>query len=189
LVNNSIATELEIVGVTDRGALDTQMIITELEALEETTIILESLSLDSEAARVAMASDDVLKPLVRFIEADSYLKSWDKVAIADRETMQKSFDICKQAVITTLTSITGETRNSDTLWVSAKGDTPVVATSDPSSWFATKMLQWISLYSGDLKKGSDVREDLVICGTLCIGNLVREGVFWSGKTKMTLLTV
>jgi hypothetical protein len=167
LLDDSVATEVEIIGATNRDALDVQMIMTELEALEESTIILESLSLDSEVARISMASDDVLKPLVKFVENDGYPKSWSRAITTDRESMQKTFDICRGAMITVLTSIAGETHNSDKLW----GSTP-----DPSSWFATTMLRWISLFSADLKEGRETREELAICGTLCIGNLAREGV-------------
>ena len=163
--------EWELPEIIDAAGSDPpfeQFLNSRIEALEESSSIIESLSLDSESARVVMATDDVLKPLVQFIEHCGYPQSWSRATEADRQSMQKIYNICKGALITTLTSVSGETRNSDVLWNDDSNTNSI-------SWFASKMLDWIFSFAEDIKEGKESREDLVICGTLCIGNLIREG--------------
>jgi hypothetical protein len=162
----------------DINPLVSEMMHTDLEALEESCMAIETLALDSETARAAMASDTVMKPLVQFIEADSYPSTWSKTSTSEQQTWKKSFDTCKAALITALTSVTGDDRNSGILWNDHVKDSARGITTGPISWFASKMFGWISSFSAVVKTGADTRDDLVICGTLCTGNLAREGEFF-----------
>jgi len=157
------------------SSLEEELALTELEALEESVMALEGLALDSETARVALASGTLLKSLIEFVEFADYPASWSKALESDRQSWEKNFDICKGALIKAVVAVAGETRNFVSLWSAEQEEAQVSdASARPTSWFATRMLQWISLHSADVKSGGKAREDLVICGTLCLGNLARD---------------
>jgi hypothetical protein len=161
----------------NHDSLDSEMALTELEALEESAMALEGLALDSETARLALASRDLMNQLLDFIEFGNYPNSWSKVPMSERQTREKIFEISKGALIKAVVAAAGETRNSDVLWDSKREDAQT-AISGPSSWFAVRMLQWVSAHSESVKSGKEARDDLVICGTLCLGNLVRDGEYF-----------
>jgi hypothetical protein len=149
-----------------------QLDSTNLEVLEESANLIESLCLDSEDARVRSAAEDVLRPLADFIEFGDYPESWLTEAESDQAARRKQFDLCKGALITALTTIAGEDRNAASLW-----STTAPLSSDeaqPDTWFFQRMFTWVHDHSKKLDASAS-RPDLVICGTLCLGNLARRG--------------
>ena len=151
--------------------LKEQLETVDMEALEESSMLIENLSLDLEAARIRMATGGVLKPLVQFIEHATHPDEWESSKEAERQARCKNFDICKGALITALTTAAGEDRNAEVLWSGSKSDSTL-----PEAWFAMKLLEWIKTHAPAVKASKTAREDLVIAGTLCLGNLARRGL-------------
>ncbi|KAF6765164.1 hypothetical protein DFP72DRAFT_870286 [Ephemerocybe angulata] len=89
----------------------TNLVNTDFETLEETCTLLESLSLDVEDIRLALARGycfpaehlgvSCFKTMVDFIEDGSYPPTWNHPTISrdDRERKEKKFNICKAALI------------------------------------------------------------------------------------------
>ena len=151
---------------TSRHAL----ISADLDALSGASSLLESLALDSEEVQVflaqtaACASDTepgpLLKYILDFVEFGHYPPYWAMEVPSERTKREKDFDLCKAAVIKTIVEVTGATRCIDTLW----------DLSRPAGWFVSRMIDWAR------KHVNGIRDDLVICATLSLGNLARRGM-------------
>ncbi|CAE6412998.1 unnamed protein product [Rhizoctonia solani] len=149
------------------------LITADLEALEASCTLLESLTLDSEAVRLAIASDaNFLRIIIRFIEFAQPLPEWrtsDSTG-KDKAKWDKAVGMCKGAVIKALVIVAGEDKAISHLWDDTKLDGGNQAA--PGGWFVAAMLAWIKQYRN--VDPSDARDDLVICATLTLGNLARR---------------
>ncbi|CAE7083088.1 unnamed protein product [Rhizoctonia solani] len=149
------------------------LIAADLEALEASCTLLESFTLDSEAVRLAIASDaNFLRIIIRFIEFAQPLSEWrtsDSTG-KDKAKWDKTVGLCKGAVIKALVTVAGEDKAISNLWDDTKLDGDSQAA--PGGWFVATMLGWIKQYR-DVEP-SDARDDLVICATLALGNLARR---------------
>lgn len=153
------------------------LIDADVENLEESVTQLEALSLDSEDVRKQLAQYLSTNPLIRFIEHGDYPPYWQLDGDELLRQKTKSFDVCKAAAIKVLVSVAGEDNNLTTLW--DKSATP------PGSDVALKMADWIK--KGTAEAAEVRREDLVICGCLTLGNLVRNGEVSSLTTHLRVL--
>lgn len=79
--------------------------------------------------------------------------------------MEKSFDFCKAAVVKAVVEVAGDEKNIHTLWDESDP-------AKPGGAFVNIMVQWIRTHRS-LKDTN--RDDLIICATLSVGNLVRRG--------------
>ncbi|ELU44880.1 hypothetical protein AG1IA_01089 [Rhizoctonia solani AG-1 IA] len=149
------------------------LIAADLEALEASCTLLESLALDSEVIRLAIASDaNLLRIILRFIEFAQPLPEWrtNDSTGKDNAKWDKKVGLCKGAVIKALVTVAGEDRAISSLWDDTKLDGGNQAA--PGGWFVAAMLAWIKQYRN--VDPSDARDDLVICATLTLGNLARR---------------
>ncbi|CAE6421699.1 unnamed protein product [Rhizoctonia solani] len=149
------------------------LIAADLEALEASCTLLESLTLDSEAIRLAIASDaNLLRIIIRFIEFAQPLPEWrtNDSTGKDKAKWDKKVGLCKGAVIKALVIVAGEDKAISKLWDDTKLDGGNQAA--PGGWFVAAMLAWIKQYRN--VDPSDARDDLVICATLALGNLARR---------------
>lgn len=109
-----------------------------------------------------------LSDLLDFIEhgAPLHLPSSD---VAEREKKEKAIGTCKAAVVNAVTEVTGDKKNVDVLWDNL----------DPSKQggkFVQKMVSWIKeSRESVVTKREGARDDLVICATVAVGNVVRKG--------------
>lgn len=150
------------------------LIAADLEALEASCMLLESLTLDSEAIRLALASDaSHLRTILRFIEFAQPLPDWRTTDSTGKDKTQwdKTVGLCKGAVIKALVTVAGEDKAVSKLWDDTKLDGG--SQTAPGGWFVAAMLAWIRQYRN--VDPSDARDDLVICATLTLGNLARRG--------------
>ncbi|EKM55405.1 uncharacterized protein PHACADRAFT_256013 [Phanerochaete carnosa HHB-10118-sp] len=144
--------------------------------LEESCGLLESLCMDVEDVRLALARGltfpaehdgvPVLAEMLRFVDAGDYPPHWggaDADALAAR---RKGFDRCKAAVIKAVVEVAGEEKNTDVLWDDSDPATP-------GGPFVDQMVRWVRAHAGGADKSKD-RDDLVICATLSLGNVVRK---------------
>lgn len=145
------------------------------DALEETCTLLESLALDSEDVRLSLARGvpfpaehngvPCLSNILDFIERGDYPPLWSSSVIDSG--LEKKFDICKAALIKAIVEVAGEDKNEDVLWDETEEERPGGA-------FVCRMVHWIKTYTGG---STAVRDDLIICASLSLGNLARRG--WS----------
>ncbi|KAG6897469.1 hypothetical protein C0992_001244 [Termitomyces sp. T32_za158] len=174
----------------DEGSeLLSDLIDADLENLSESCMLIESLALDVDDMRVSLARglhspmehNDIpcLSIILDFIEQASYPISWTYAALdeTDRKHKEKTFNICKAALIKAVVEVAGEDRNADILWDDSKSEMP-------GGDFVHKMVDWLKRYVKDLDTpGSEDssgtqsvfdREDMVICASLSLGNLARQ---------------
>ncbi|KAH7096110.1 hypothetical protein BKA62DRAFT_720713 [Auriculariales sp. MPI-PUGE-AT-0066] len=143
---------------------------TDVETLDQASSLLEALTLDVPAFCGALATPATdaagLRALVDFAEHGNYPPSWTSVASADKVQHEKSFGLCKAAIIKAIVATAGEDANLDVLWQD-KADA-----AEPNGWFVERMVRWIRAHS----EGKDVwdRDDLTICATLSLGNIARR---------------
>ncbi|KAG8998705.1 hypothetical protein FRB94_005966 [Tulasnella sp. JGI-2019a] len=171
-----------ITSKTDRQAFA----VADIEFLEETSMLLESLTLDSVDVRRAIAAGSISSPtptaqnpfppplllttLLNFVETGAPPEYWSACTDSPTEKKRwlKSFGICKAAVIKAIVAIPGEDKNLDVLWDAQVG-------SYPGGPFVERMVGWIKNTkveeSGEADEG---RDDLIICATLSLGNLARR---------------
>lgn len=175
----------------DQGSeLLNSLIEADLENLTESCMLIESLALDVDDIRVSLARgsqsptehNDIpcLSVILDFIEQASYPTSWTYAALdeTDRKHKEKTFNICKAALIKAVVEVAGEDRNADILWDSSKSEIP-------GGNFVHKMVDWLKRYVKDLDNTTPEhfsstqsifdREDMVICASLSLGNLARQG--------------
>ncbi|KAG9103570.1 hypothetical protein FRC06_009822, partial [Ceratobasidium sp. 370] len=149
------------------------LIAADLEALEASSMLLESLTLDSEPIRLALAQDPAyLRTILRFIELAQPLSDWRTADTSGKEKAkwEKTVGLCKGAVIKALVAVAGEDKAISYLWDNKQlGEGGQTA---PGGWFVAALLGWIKQYRTVAR--SDAREDLVICATLALGNLARR---------------
>lgn len=154
----------------------------DFEVLEESCTLIESLSLDVEDVRFALAKGFIsptekggvpcLSAILDFIEWGEYSPLWKVFTDVDRKRMEKEFDMCKAALIKAVVEMSGEEGNQDILWTEAHEE-------KAGGEFVCRMVGWIKAYVRDMdqRSGSSVgRDDLVICASLSLGNLARKGM-------------
>ncbi|KAG8733429.1 hypothetical protein FRC11_006316 [Ceratobasidium sp. 423] len=155
------------------GTSPPDLIAADLEALEASCTLLESLTLDSEAVRLAIASNaNFLRIIIRFIEFAQPLPEWRTSDSTGKEKAkwEKTVGLCKGAVIKALVTVAGEDKAISNLWDDTKLDGG--NQTAPGGWFVAAMLAWIKQYRN--VDASDARDDLIICATLALGNLARR---------------
>ena len=158
------------------------LIAADISVLDESVTLLEGLSIDSEDVRTAIAQSIRLSPnvspfhrLLQFVELGDYPTYWDRDGPIELSKRQKSFDIYKAAVIKVIVSVAGENNAATALWD--------VGSVSPGGALVSKMVSWV-------KKASDTpgtwRDDLVICGALTLGNLIRNGMLlWDSMSSIS----
>ena len=155
------------------------LITADLSVLDESVTILEGLSIDSEDTRTAIAQSITLAPnvspfhrLLQFVELGDYPTYWGRDGPSDLSKRQKQFDLYKSAAIKVIVSVAGENSAETTLWDAES--------HPPGGALVSKMVSWV-------KKASEApetrRDDLVICGALTLGNLVRNGMLLYDSTS------
>lgn len=176
--------------VTSDDIFYTNLVEADFEVLEETCTLLESLSLDVEDIRLALARGycfpaehsgvRCFKTMVDFIENGSYPPTWNHPTISrdNRERKEKMFNICKAALIKSVVEVAGEEKNGDVLWDDSEEERP-------GGDFVHTMARWIKDYVTDVSNDPEAihRDDLVICASLSLGNLARRE-----KTSTALLS-
>ena len=158
-------------------ALVKALLATDYLNLEESCGLLESLCMDVEDIRISLARgvrhpaehDGVpcFRDMLAFVEHADYPPAWAQEP-AERAAREKGFDICKAAVVKAIVEVSGDEKNTDVLW----DDT------DPKSSggvFVEQMVRWIREHKDDER--SQNRDDLIICATLSLGNVVRKGEY------------
>lgn len=153
------------------------LISADMESLEESCALLEILCLDVEDVRLALARSlmfteehgvECLSEMLTFVRGADYPPWWNEDP--DKQQYERSLDNCKAGVIKGIVEVAGEEKNTDVLWDESEDD-------KPGGEFVSSMVEWI--------KTSNVaeREDLIICATLSIANLIRRGT--SQSVQMT----
>lgn len=156
-----------------------RLVNADFEFLEECCTLIESLSLDVEDVRLCLARGfnfscehqgvPCLSIMLDFIEHGAYPPYWKYLPESDLKKKQKALDICKAALIKSVVEVSGEERNEDVLWSDTEEDMP-------GGLFVSRMVNWIKSYTDPQIPDSQTnRDDLVICGTLSLGNLTRRG--------------
>ncbi|GBE82337.1 hypothetical protein BKA93DRAFT_760564 [Sparassis latifolia] len=147
----------------------------DFDVLNEVCGLLESLCMDVEDVRLSLARGLVfpdrehsgvacLSDMLSFVGEGEYPPYWHLESPGERSTMEKRFTICKGAVIKAVVEVAGEEKNMSTLWDDSD-------TQRPGGVFVDRMVRWIRTHKG-LKETH--RDDLIICATLSLGNLVRR---------------
>ncbi|GJE87202.1 hypothetical protein PsYK624_032850 [Phanerochaete sordida] len=141
-------------------------------ALEECAGLLESLCMDVEDVRAALARGlaapaehggvRVLAEMLAFVDAGDYAPHWGAEPDAGAGR-RKGFDRCKAALVKAVVEVAGEEKNVEVLW---DGADP----ARPGGAFVDQMVRWIRTHGGAEKN----RDDLIVCATLSLGNIVRR---------------
>lgn len=153
------------------------LVSTDLEAFEESCSLLEALVLDDEDVRLSLARGmafpdehsgvSCLVDILEFIDRGDYHPLWKDLP-GDGAQRKRTFDLCKAALIKAVVEIAGEEKNDDVLWDDSDE-------KQPGGALVGQMVQWIKRHN-DLK--NDNRDDLLVCATLTLGNLLRHGKFY-----------
>lgn len=128
-------------------------------------MLLESLSLDSEELRLSLASSPQnLSLILDFVERAAPPTYWEACTsnVKERKRWEATVGTCKAAVIKCVVTVAGEDKNLTTLWDPKNGE------GFPGGWFVKRMVGWIK------ETKLEERDDLIICGTLSLGNLARK---------------
>jgi hypothetical protein len=153
------------------------LISADFESFEESCSLLEALALDDEDVRLSLARglafpDEhggvrCLANILDIIDRGDYHPLWSDQPsdIAQRE---RSFDFCKAALIKAVVEVAGEDKNVDVLWDDSNPE-------QPGGALVAQMVQWIKTHK-NLKDRN--RDDLLVCATLTLGNLLRHGAFY-----------
>ncbi|KAI0030744.1 hypothetical protein K488DRAFT_87473 [Vararia minispora EC-137] len=154
--------------------LTRSLISTDFEAFEESCSTLEGLVVDDEDACLSLARglnfpDEhngarCLDEILLFIEAGTYHPLWSLEPVAERARREKAFDLCKAALIKSVVEVAGEEKNTEVLWDDSDE-------KNPGGPFVAQMVGWIKTHKNLRER---MRDDLVICATLSLGNLVRH---------------
>jgi hypothetical protein len=150
------------------------LVSADLEAFEESCSLLEALALDDEDVRLSLARGTsfpdehggvrCLGEMLEFIEHGDYHPLWKDLP-GDGAQRERTFDFCKAALIKAIVEIAGEEKNVDVLWDDSDE-------KQPGGALVGQMAQWIKKHK-DLKDSN--RDDLLVCATLTLGNLLRHG--------------
>jgi Rap1 GTPase-GDP dissociation stimulator 1 len=145
------------------------LIAADVDLLNDVSSILESLALDSEDIQVLLAQTaayhpslegtPLIKYILDFVEFGDYPPSWSREILSEQGKRKKTFDMCKAALIKTVVEVTGALRCIDILW----------DLNQPNGWFVSRLIRWVQA------NVTSNRDDLVVCATLCLGNLARRG--------------
>lgn len=174
------------------ASLLSTLLHTDFEVLEESCTLIESLSLDVEDIRLALARGfcfpaehlgvPCFSTMLEFIEYGDYPPLWNTTFTEpERKRKEKAFDICKAALIKSVVEVAGEERNGDVLWDESE--------EKPGGEFVCKMVRWIKEYVEDIDRSAknpasdspgSHRDDMVICASLALGNLARRGMIVFG---------
>lgn len=148
-----------------------------MEILEEVSALFESLCLDVEDIRLSLARGMIfpeehggvhcLEQVLAFIEQGDYPPSWASESEADQKKYKKTFDFCKAAFIKAVVEVAGEEKNTDVMWDDSEEESP-------GGPYVSKMVDWIR--RGANEDANHFRDDLVICASISLGNLVRRGM-------------
>ncbi|KAI0256929.1 hypothetical protein BJV78DRAFT_1168039 [Lactifluus subvellereus] len=150
------------------------LISADLEAFEESCSLLEALALDDEDVRLSLARGMAfpdehggvrcLTNILDFIDRGDYHPLWSDLP-GDISQRERSFDFCKAALIKAVVEVAGEEKNVDVLWDDSNPE-------QPGGPLVAQMVHWINAHK-DLKDRN--RDDLLVCATLTLGNLLRHG--------------
>lgn len=153
--------------------------MSDIDALEEVSELLEALTADVEDVRLALARgvsfpeeedrQSSLLQMLDFVEHGDFPAAWttfvSDITPQELARWRKTVETCKTAVIKAIVETTGEERNLEVLWD--------VAESEEGEGFVSRMVSW--LRRAMTVPPSEARDDLVICSSLSLGNLVRRG--------------
>lgn len=156
----------------------------DFDILEESCTVLESLSLDVEEIRHSLYRgwrhpDEhngvrCFANILDFIEFGSHPPSWKYHSGSRRERNEKTFAMCKGALIKSIVEVAGEKPEENLLW-------DWEFSGGNSDSFVGRMVNWIRAYLNEpslpVAEGAIDRSDLVICAALSLGNLVRNGAY------------
>ncbi|KAF8507234.1 hypothetical protein JB92DRAFT_2735750 [Gautieria morchelliformis] len=144
------------------------LIAADVDLLNDVSSILEALALDSEDIQVLLAQTAAYRPsregsplikhILDFVEFGDYPPSWSREIPSEQVKRKKAFDMCKAALIKTVVEATGALRCIDILW----------DLNQPNGWFVSRLIRWVQT------NVTSNRDDLVVCATLCLGNLARR---------------
>ncbi|KZV72901.1 hypothetical protein PENSPDRAFT_628040 [Peniophora sp. CONT] len=150
----------------------------DFEIFEESCSTLEGLVMDDEDARLSLArglmnpdehgGTACLTDILTFIDSGTHHPLWSALESQQEAARRsKAFDMCKAALVKVVVEVAGEEKNTDVLWDDSDA-------SAPGGAFVTRIVRWIQENAyADFSKPS-ARDDLVICATLALGNLVRH---------------
>lgn len=155
------------------------LINADVEALQQVSVQIESLTNDEEQVRAllvnpvecssAHAVGDPNTPLVRllgFVERGAPPNYWHAEPESERNGWEKTFGFCKGAIIKGIVALADEDPQG-VLWGPNEAD---------GGWFVKRMVNWVKDYPVSVSVRLDEeRDDLVICATLCLANLGRRG--------------
>ncbi|KAI0316683.1 hypothetical protein OF83DRAFT_1193499 [Amylostereum chailletii] len=154
-------------------SLTKSLVSSDFDVFEGSCSSIESLVMDVEDVRLSLARGmtfpdehqgvHCLADILRFIDLGTYHPLWSTDATAERSRKEKAFDLCKAALIKSVVEIAGEEKSIDILWDESDS-------SRPGGAFVTQMVDWIKAHRN---LNESTREDLIICATLSLGNLVR----------------
>lgn len=174
------------------------LINADIEILQEVSMLIESFTMDSEEMRTlllaprpetsgteAVTSRIAHSPfaqVLQFVEYGSPPAYWSSEPENQQKKWEKTFGLCKGAIIKGVVTVAGEDTLTSTLW-------------DDAGWFVQRMRAWVKEYpvatvAARPQDNDEFRDDLVICATLCLGNLARKGIVfcqWFDKYLLTLL--
>ncbi|KIJ69418.1 hypothetical protein HYDPIDRAFT_80271 [Hydnomerulius pinastri MD-312] len=160
--------------------LRTSLLHADFDLLSESCSHLESLALDIDDIRSSLARGftfpaehhnvPCLSAMLDFIEQGNYAPLWyvlHETSLDDSEvrSQEKAFDDCKAAVIKAVVEVPGDGGNVDVLWDDSDEQ-------QPGGEFISRMVNWIRVFVTAGSHGN-VRDDMVICATLTLGNLTR----------------
>lgn len=163
----------------------TSLVESDFGVLEDACTLIESLALDIEDIRLALARGffspaehsgvPCLSMILDFVEQGDYPPTWNNPIVfddAERARKGKEFGICKAALVKAIVEVAGEEKNADILWDDS-GD------QKPGGQFVYRMVQWIKSYVEEAdafggKPTHGLRDDLAIAASLSLGNLARR---------------
>ena len=151
----------------------------DVDSLEEVCELLESLTADVEDVRLSLArgvsfpeehgGQSCLLQMLSFVEYGDFPSVWTTFAsdIPPQELARwhKLVETCKTAVIKAIVETAGEERNLEVLWD--------ISEAEQGEGFVSRMVGWLK--NSLTAPPSEARDDLVICSSLSLGNLVRRG--------------
>ncbi|KAF5357793.1 hypothetical protein D9756_001613 [Leucocoprinus leucothites] len=160
----------------------TTLVKSDSDVLEDACTLIESLSLDVEDIRITLARGyffpsehsgvPCLSTILDFVELGDYPPTWTDSGVFDdseRERKEKSFGMCKAALVKAVVEVAGEEKNSEVLWDDSNS-------GQPGGRFISRMVGWIKSYVAQAsdKTVHRPRDDLIIAASLSLGNLSRR---------------
>ncbi|KDQ07955.1 hypothetical protein BOTBODRAFT_38392 [Botryobasidium botryosum FD-172 SS1] len=162
------------IDIADKSLKD-GLLNADLKSLENVSMFLESVTLDVADARISLAqgaangiddeSTPPLKQLTRFVEDARPPPYWASSPEGDRKRWEKTLSTCKGAIVKTIIAIAGDDTNMALLWGSEE---------ESGGWFVKKMIEWVPAAYTNVDASPEIRDDLSICATLTLGNIIRK---------------